>query len=139
MSMRLSWSTAAILRSESSESFERVSIRSFPTSSQILINLNNLKFDLGDFALGLRDHPRQLTALAFQTSTITLQRVEPRYWHEILLPQAANTFQFAKDEIDLLLLGLGLPRVTFDLILKLRPTFLKLRLLPISGLASKIE
>ena len=40
--------------------------------TEVLINLNDLKLDLSNLTFGLRDQARQLTALAFQASGITL-------------------------------------------------------------------
>src|SRR4051812_10665417 len=106
---------------------------------QILVDLNDLKLDLGDLAFGLGDHPGKLASLTFQSRTVALKRSKPPNWHEVLLPQGPHALQLLKDEVDLLLLGLDLSGVALDFIIELGLPLFELRLLPGPRPSAEIE
>src|SRR5438105_2112378 len=82
---------------------------------QVLIDLYDLQLDFRNFSFGLSDCSRQLAALALETSRVALQCRHPRNRDKVLLKQRANSIEFLVDQIDFLLLGLALSRVTLDL------------------------
>ena len=97
--MRLSWSSAATLRSTNSPIFG-VDLAHVlgDLAAQILIDLDDLQLGLGDFAFGLRDRGDQLRALAFEPRGVALERGQPRDLHKIVFPELADAFELLADQ-----------------------------------------
>ena len=73
--MRLSWSSAATLRSTSSAILPRISAQLLADlGAQILVDLQDLQLGFGDLALGLGDRGYERPALPFEPRRIALER-----------------------------------------------------------------
>src|SRR6185437_14202968 len=107
--------------------------------AEILIDLDNLQLDLRHLAPRLGNRAGQLTTLTLETGRITFQGGQSAHRHEIFLKQRADTFEFLVDEINFLLLGVELPQIALDFLLKLRAAFPELCFLSTSGLSAQLK
>ncbi len=97
--MRLSWSSAAILRSVYSAILPWISRSSCMASARICSSTWIIWNEVSAMrAFGLRDGGDQLPALAFDAGGVTLERIEARELHEVLLIELANALQLLGDE-----------------------------------------
>ena len=77
-------------------------------AADILIDLDDLQLDLGNFAGGFGFRSDQLTALAAEPRSIAFERCHAGEGNKLLFPKLENALQFLFDESDLLRLGLDL-------------------------------
>ena len=140
MSTRLSWSSAATLRSTNSPilpSTSRSSLRDF--AAEILIDLDDLQLDLADLAAGLRHRGDRLRALALEPRRLAFERDQPIDLHQVLVPKRPHAFELALDQLDLLRFCLLQRRVPADFLVELGDALLELRLLAEPGAAPQLE
>ena len=105
MSMRLSWSSAATLRSTSSAILPRISRELLADlGAQILVDLQDLQLGLGDLALGLGDRGDERAALALEARGVALERGHALDLDEVLAPEVAHALELLRDQLDLALL-----------------------------------
>src|SRR5262249_44983853 len=107
--------------------------------SQILVNLNDLKLELGNLAFGLGSNARQLASLPLKPSGVALERIQPGERNEILLVETAYAFKLLVNEIDLALLRGGLSEVALNFVPQLRDSLPKLCFLTVARLLPQIE
>src|SRR6516162_8420798 len=118
MSVRLSWSSAATLRS---------------TSSQIL------QRGLGNLTFGLRRGRNQLTAFTVEPGRFTLERSKPGELDEILFPKLTHARELSLDECNFLGLRILLRGETGNLLAKLGDPLPQLRLLAAASRFAQVE
>ena len=92
MSMRLSWSSAATLRStELGDLGLDLAQVLADLGAHVLVDLQDLQLDLGDLALGLRGRGDELAALAFEARRVALERGDALELHEVLACHSSRT------------------------------------------------
>ena len=106
---------------------------------EILVDLDDLQLQLGDFSLGLRGRGDQLPALAAEPRCLALELAQPRYRDEIFLIELAHAGEFVLDEGDFLVLRRFLRAEADDLFVGLVDALAQLRFLPGARRAAQIE
>ena len=138
--MRLSWSSAVTRFSTNSEVLARISRQLLAhLAAKILIDLQDLKLDLGDFALGLGDRGDQRSTFSPQPCRLPLQRRNAGDRDQVLAPQFAHAFELLIDKLDLAYLGDNLLVQAAYLFLSLQDALIQLRLLTPTRRAAQLE
>src|SRR6185312_11273525 len=108
-------------------------------AAQILINLDDLQFGLGNLALGLRNCGEQLRPLAFKPRGVAFERGQPRDLHEVVFPELAHPVELLADQAYFASLGVLLGIQPADFVLQLGDPLFQLCFLPEPGVAAQLE
>ena len=108
-------------------------------TTHILVDLDDLQFDLGNLSLGFRGRRHKLSMLSLDTRRIALQSCDPLDGNEVFAPELANADELAADELGFLLLASNLLGEPLDLLGDLPDLFSQLRLLPLARAVAKLK
>ncbi len=141
MSMRLSWSSAAILLLDQLRHLAAdVGEVLADLGAHVLIDLQDLDLGLGDLALRLRDRGDELAALAVEPRACSRSSAVTRVnWTSCFSHKVADAVELLLDPVDLLVLGVDLRGKAADLLLRLRDALVELRLQALARVAADLE
>ena len=77
-------------------------------AGQVLVDLDQLQLGFGDRGTSLRHRNQQPAVLTLDPCHLALERGQLAHRHQALLPEFAGAGQLARDQLDLVGLGLGL-------------------------------
>src|SRR4030081_2477023 len=106
-------------------------------TAQILLDLDDLQFDFGDFPAYLRAGGNGLGKLTFEASCLALQNRKPVHLNKVLLPKKPDPHQLSLDQLDLFPLGLLKTAVSASFLIELNDPLTKLRFLALASSASQ--
>ena len=107
--------------------------------AEILVDLVDLQFQLGDAATVLRQRRHERRPLAFHPGRVALQLRDAADRHEVLLPERADTLQFLREQLQFLALGGFLRLNAFDLQVELLDLLAQLGFLAVACGAAHLE
>ena len=139
MSIRLSRSSPAILRSLSSPMGPYLAQLLGGLTTRVVVDLNDLKLGLGDLPAARGFGSDQLSALTLKARRVALKGDHTGEWDQLLFPKRHHTFELLVDQGDLAAFGFNLLFKATDFFPELVGTLAKLRFLPASRLHPQVE